>query len=143
MKKLIFLALFIPFLAKAQFKIVNTSTTNLLELRTGTWPLTLQKVTKESETYYVLLFRDQEYSNEVIMKTIRFADLEQLKYFQKGLSTLKTGTNGDIAEFKEYSIKKVDDKKEGTWYVLNAGDGGVTNFQQPDADKMIAAIVGL
>jgi len=144
MKKLILISLFIPFAAKAQFRIVNTATTNLLELRSGTWPINLVKVTKESDTYYELQFRDQEYANGVIMKTLRFRDIEQLKYFQKGLSTLKTGTNGDIAEFKDYSIKRVDLKQETTWYTLNCGEsGGVTNFQQPEADKMIAAILSL
>ena len=73
------------------------------------------------------------------MKTLRFRDLEQLKYFQKGLSTLKNGSNGDVAEFKDYTIKRVDKKKEGSWYTLTF-DGGITNFQQPEADKMIAVI---
>jgi hypothetical protein len=139
MKKLIWLSLFIPFFGKAQFKITNTSTTSLVELRAGTWPINLQKVMKESDTAYVLSFRTQEYTNAVIMKTLRFRDLEQLKYFQKGLSTLKTGATGDMAEFKDYTIKRVDLGKEGTWYTLTY-DGGLTNFQQLEADKMIAAI---
>jgi hypothetical protein len=143
MKKYIIILLFAPCMANAQFKIVNTSTTNLLELRTGTWPINLQKITKESDTYYALQFRDQEYANEVIMKTLRFTDLDQLKYFQKGLSALKNGTTGDIAEFKDYTIKRVDVKKEGTWYILNCGEGALTNFQQPEADRMIAAITNL
>jgi hypothetical protein len=90
----------------------------------------------------VLVFRSQEYINEVIMKTLRFPNLEQLKYFQKGLSTLKTGSTGDVAEFKDYTIKRIDKKKEGSWYTL-VFDGGLTNFQQPEADKMIAVISSL
>ena len=132
-----------PFVTKAQFKIVNVSTTNILELRSGTWPITLQKVTKESDTTYVLLFRDQQYTDDVIMTTYKFKDMEQFKYFQKGLTALKTGNNGDVAKFKDYTIKRVDIKKEGTWYVLNCADGGITNFQQPEANKIIAAIVNL
>jgi hypothetical protein len=139
MKKLFLIYLFIPFAVKAQFKIVNTATIDLLNLRPATWPINLQRVTKESDTCYVLVFRSQEYINEVIMKTLRFRDLEQLKYFQKGLSTLKNGSNGDVAEFKDYTIKRVDKKKEGSWYTLTF-DGGITNFQQPEADKMIAVI---
>ena len=140
MKKLIWISLFIPFFGNAQFKIVNISTTNLLELRADTWPINLQKVTKASDTCYVLTFRTQEYTNAKIMKTLRFASLEQLKYFQKGLSTLKTGNTGDVAEFKDYTIKRVDlNKKEGIWYTLSF-DGGLTNFQQIEADRMIAAI---
>lgn len=143
MKKLILISLFLPFIAKAQFKIVNTATTNLLELRSGAWPINLQKVTKESDTYYELQFRDQGYTNTVIMKSLRFRDLEQLKYFQKGLSSLKTGVNGDVAEYKDYTIKRIDVKKEGIWYTLNLGEGALTNFQQPEADKIIATIASL
>jgi hypothetical protein len=142
MKKLILISLFIPFAAKAQFTIVNTSTINLAELRTGTWPLNLQRVIKESDTCYVLQFRDQQYTNEVVMTTLRFPNLGQLKYFQKGLSALKNGSTGDIAKFKEYTIKRVDVKKEGSCYILNCGEGATTNFQQSEADKMIAAISG-
>jgi hypothetical protein len=140
MKKLILILFLLPFLAKAQFTIVNTSTTSLVELRSGTWPLTLSRIIKESDTCYVLDFRDQQYTTDINMSSLRFGDLKQLKFFQKGLSALKSGTTGDIAKFKEYTIKRMDVKKQGIWYVLTCNDGSLTNFQQPEADKMIAAI---
>ncbi|PWT70725.1 MAG: hypothetical protein C5B59_20190 [Bacteroidetes bacterium] len=143
MKKLILISLLLPAIAKAQFTIVNTSTTNLVELRAGTWPLNLQRVIKESDTCYVLQFRDQQYATDVIMTTLRFGNTEQVRYFQKALSALKSGSNGDIARFKDYTVKRVDVKKEGTWYVLNGSEGSVTNFIQKEADMMIAAIQGL
>ncbi len=129
MKKLIFLSLFIPFFAKAQFTISNSSTTSLLEIREGTWPLDLQRVIKETDTCYVLEFRDQQYTNVVNMSTLRFGDMKQLKYFQKALSALKTGNTGDIAKFKDYTLKRVDVKKDGIWYTLMCGDGELINFQ--------------
>ncbi len=141
MKQLIFLALFLPFAAKAQFTIVNNSTVSLLELRQGEkWPINLQRVTKESDTCYVLQFRDQQSSISDIMTDLRFPNLTQLKYFQQGLTALKKGATGDIAKFKDYTIKRVDIKKEGTWYILSCELGAITNFKQPEADKMIAAI---
>jgi hypothetical protein len=140
MKKFLFLLLLTPALAKAQFTIVNISTTNLLELRNGTWPLTLERQIKELDTCYVLDFRDQQTTTDVNMATLRFGDLNQLKYFQKGLSSLKNGHSGDIARFKEYTIKRMDVKKQGSLYVLTCNDGALTNFQQPEADKMIATI---
>jgi hypothetical protein len=140
MKKLIFLSLFIPFVAKAQFTITNSSTTSLLDLRQGTWPLELQRIIKETDTCYVLEFRDQQYTSVVNMSTLRFGNLQQLKFFQQGLSALKKGTTGDIARFKDYTIKRVDVKRDGIWYTLCCGDGESTNFVQSDADKMIAAI---
>jgi hypothetical protein len=144
MKKLIFIALLSPFAVKAQFTIVNTSTLNLVELRSGgTWPINLQRVIKESDTSFVLQFRDQQYTNEVIMTALRFSDMQQLKYFQKALAALKNGSTGDIAKFKDYTVKRVDVNREGVQYILICGEGGTTNFRQPEADKMIAAIVHL
>jgi len=139
MKNFLLLILFSPLAMKAQFKIINSATINIADVRQGTWPISLQRITKESDTCYVLQFRTQEDNNSVIIKTLKFRDLGQLKYFQQGLAALKSGNNGDVAEFKEYTIKRVDVYKEGTSYILTC-DGGITNFQQPEADKMIAAI---
>jgi hypothetical protein len=144
MKKLIFISLFIPFAAKAQFTIVNTSTLDLVELRQrGTWPINLQRIIKESDTSYMLQFRDQQYSSDVIMANLRFRNMQQMKYFQKALAALKNGSNGDIAKFKDYTVKRVDVYKEGIQYILICNEGATTNFKQPDADKMITAITHL
>jgi len=141
MKRLIVLLLVIPFFSKAQFTIVNNSTTSLVDLRTGTWPLSLQRIIKETDTVYALQFRDQGYTNDVITSMLRFSNVEQLRYFEKALSALKNGSTGDIAKFKDYTIKRLDVKKEGVYYIINcAAAGETTNFQQGEADKMIAAI---
>lgn len=147
MKKLIVLAFLLPVLAKAQFVIVNSSTTSLIEPRTGKWPLDLQRVIRESDTCYVLVFRDQQEAAEVDMSTLKFGDIIQLKYFQQALTALKGNGTGTTAKFKDYSIKRMDVKKLGekgtVWYVLTCNDGSMTNFQQPEADKMITAIKSL
>ncbi|HXL73171.1 MAG TPA: hypothetical protein VN963_06050 [bacterium] len=141
MKKMLFLSLFIlPFISKAQFTITNSSTTSLLQVREGTWPMELQRIIKETDTCYVLEFRDQEYSNVVNMSTLRFGNMQQVKYFMQGLAALKKGNTGDIARFKDYSVKRIDVKGTGIWYTLSCGEGELTNFQQSDADKMITAI---
>ena len=139
MKNFLLLILLLPLAMKAQFKIVNSATINIADVRQGTWPISLQRITKPSDTCYVLQFRTQEYNNSVIIKTLKFRDLGQLRYFQQGLAALKTGNNGDVAEFKDYTIKRVDVYKEGISYILTC-DGGLTNFQQPEADRMMAAI---
>jgi hypothetical protein len=144
MKKLIILSLFAtPFFAKAQFTITNSSTTSLLELRQGTFPLELQRVIKEMDTCYELEFRDQQYTTEVNMSTLKFGNLQQLRYFMQALAVLKKGNTGDIAKFKDYTVKRVDVKKEGIWYTLICGEGEVTNFQQSEADQMVATIKSL
>jgi hypothetical protein len=145
MKKLIILSLFaMPFFAKAQFTITNSSTTSLLELRQGgTFPLELQRVIKETDTCYVLEFRDQQYTSVVNMSTLKFGNLQQLRYFMQALAVLKKGNTGDIAKFKDYTVKRVDVKKEGIWYTLICGEGEVTNFQQSEADTMVATIKSL
>ena len=139
MKKFFLIFLLLPFALHAQFRIVNSATNNLMDVRQGTWPISLQRITKPTDTFYVLQFRTQEYMNSVIMKTLKFNDIQQLKYFQQGLTALKTGNTGDVAEFKDYTIKRVDVNKDGIWYILTC-DGCQTNFQQPEADRMIAVI---
>jgi hypothetical protein len=144
MKKLIILSLFAtPFFAKAQFTISNSSTTSLLELRQGTFPLELQRVIKETDTCYELEFRDQQYTSVVNMSTLKFGNLQQLRYFMQALAVLKKGNTGDIAKFKDYTVKRVDVKKDGIWYTLICGEGEVTNFQQSEADKMVTTIKSL
>jgi len=147
MKKLFVLFFLVPCIAKAQFTIVNTSTISLMEPRTGNWPLDLQRIIKESDTSYVLAFRDQQESQSVNMETLKFGNVGQLKYFGQGLMALTKGNTGDIAKFKDYTIKRMDVKKAGTkgtvWYVITCNDGTMTNFQQPEADRMIAAIKSL
>jgi hypothetical protein len=141
MKKMLILSLVIlPFISKAQFTITNSSTTSLLQVREGTWPMELQRIIKETDTCYVLEFRDQEYSNVVNMSTLRFGNMQQVKYFMLGLAALKKGNTGDIAKFKDYTVKRIDVKGTGIWYTLSCGEGELTNFQQSDADKMITAI---
>ena len=137
MKKMLILSLFIlPFISKAQFTITNSSTTSLLQVRDGTWPMELQRIIKETDTCYVLEFRDQEYSNVVNMSTLRFGNMQQVKYFMQGLAALRKGNTGDIAKFKDYTVKRIDVKGTGVWYTLSCGEGELTNFQQSDARKL-------
>ena len=144
MKKLFVLFFLVPCFAKAQFTITNTSTVSLMEPRTGDWPLDLQRTIKESDTCYVLNFRDRQETDGVNMETLKFGNVGQLRYFEQGLIALSKGNTGDIAKFKDYTVKRMDVKKAGqkevVWYVLTCNDGAMTNFQQPEADRMIAAI---
>jgi hypothetical protein len=144
MKRLFFVFFLAPCFAKAQFTITNTSTISLMEPRTGNWPLDLQRVIRESDTCYELAFRDQQESQSVNMETLKFGNRSQLKYFEQGLEALEKGNTGDVAKFKDYTIKRMDVKKQGqkgmVWYILQCNDGTMTNFQQPEADRMIAAI---
>src|SRR6202012_5490837 len=98
----------------------------------------------ESDTSYVLNFRDQQESQSVNMETLKFGNLGQLKYFGQGLMALTKGNTGDIAKFKEYTVKRMDVKKQGqkgsVWYVLTSNDGTMTQFQQGELDRMVAAI---
>jgi hypothetical protein len=202
MKKLILIALIVPFFTKkseAQFTLSNSSTVSLVELRSASdaWPLDLQRVIKQTDTSYALNFRDQQYANTVVMSTLKFKDKAQVKYFQQALSSLTSLGTGTTANFKGFSIKradkmnfaeadqpvvapdpapapvtktttaksggktakkaapvvaqpappvatkKVSKKVDEVWYLLTCEDGTVTNFQQSEADRMIAAILPL
>jgi hypothetical protein len=142
MKRLILSALFLPFAGKTGHIWVHANSTNLVEVRSGDWPMNLERTIEKSDTSYSLLFRDQQVVTGVVMDTLPFPNLVQLKYFENALSALKTGTNGDIAKFKDYSIKRAEVKREAVWYILRI-KWGLTNFQQPESDIMIRTIKNL
>jgi hypothetical protein len=110
-----------------------------MTVRLAPWLINMQRVIYYTDTCYAIQFRDQSMVNAVSLKTMDLETIEQLKYFKEGLLTLKKGQNGDIAEFRNYSIKKVGTKKETAWYILNY-DGAVTNFQEAQANRMIFII---
>lgn len=139
MKKIFLVALFFALAGLVGFDGNGSASTNLLEVRAGTWPINLERDIDFRDTSYSLIFRDQSVITGVVLDTLPFADLRQLKYFQKGLTVLKTGNNGDIAKYNDYSIKRTDKRGEGTWYLLRY-QWGETNFQQPEADLMINTI---
>ncbi|HTQ29051.1 MAG TPA: hypothetical protein VMI35_13025 [Puia sp.] len=141
MKKWILCAVFIPFARWSGRPPISSSTT-LVEVRTGAWPILLERSIERFDTTFSLQFRDESVVNEVVMDTLPFTDIHQLRYFEKALSTLKTANNGDIAKFKEYSIKRADKKYDGVWYILRY-QWGMTDFRQTEADIMISTIKGL
>jgi hypothetical protein len=143
MKKFILVVLVIPFAGFTAFRFIYPSTTNLLEVRPDPWPINLQRTIDRRDTSYALEFRDQQVLSGVLLDTLPFANLQQLRYLEQGLSALKKGHNGDIATYEDYSIKRTEViKKDSVWYILR-GAGGLTNFQQPEADKLISFIRGL
>lgn len=142
MKRLLLCAILLPFAGKDGPGSTPLSSTSLVEIRSGEWPMSLERTIENRDTSYSLLFRDEQVVKGVAMDTLQFPDLEQLRYLGKALSALKTGTNGDIAKFKNYSVQRADKKYEGTWYILR-DKWGLTSFQQPEADIMTHAIKGL
>jgi hypothetical protein len=124
------------------FKNMSYPTVDLMTVRLEPWPINLQRVIYYTDTCYAFQFRDQSTMSSVAIKTMDLETLEQLKYFEDGLTTLKKGSNGDIAEFRNYSIKKVGTKKENSWYILSY-DHAVTNFQEPQVNRMIYIINSL
>jgi hypothetical protein len=112
---------------------------NLVQVRLAPWPINMQRIVYYTDTCYAIQFRDQSTMNAVAYKTMDLETMEQLKYFKEGLLTLKKGQNGDVAEFRNYSIKKVGTTKANTWYILSY-DGAVTNFQEAQANRIIYII---
>ena len=142
MKQLFFSLLIIPFAGRVWFNRIPLHNDKPVEIRSGEWPIMLQRTIEQSDTTYSLQFRDAQVLSVPVMDTLPFPDLSQLKYFEKALTTLKTGHNGDIARFKNYSIVRADKKYEGTWYILKL-KWSLTNFRQSEADLMINTIRGL
>jgi hypothetical protein len=141
MKKPTFLILF-P-LTILSWLPLDPSATNLADVRTGDWPMNLERDIDRRDTSYSLIFRDQQYLNFVMMDTLEFENLGQLRYFGQALDVLKKGHDGDQANFSNYSIKRTDKRFDGgTWYMLKI-KFGLTDFQQPEADIMRKTIAGL
>ena len=155
MKKLIFLFVLLPFVAvkaKAQFTISNTSTITIAELRTGDWPLQLQRIVKHNDTMYLLTFRDKQYPNNHNVSTLKFGNLVQLRYLEQGLTYLMTADDGTEATYKGFSIKRTDDKsstdrkakkKIAKFTLVCTDEGDVTDIQQAEADALVKAIKSL
>jgi hypothetical protein len=119
---------------------LDPSGVNLADVRTGQWPMNLERDIDRRDTSYSLIFRDQQYEDVVVMDTLGFENLGQLKYFGQALNVLKKGHNGDIANFKDYSVKRTDNRLQGgVWYILRI-KFGLTDFQQPEADIMCKTI---
>src|ERR1700753_1100891 len=138
MKKLLLSALLLPVFGIR----AGAPTENLVEVRGGVWPINLEKNVDGGVVSYSLIYRDQASMNGNVLDTLPFDNLQQLQYFAKGLSALKAGHNGDIARFKDYTLKRADKKFDGVWYMLNY-QSGQTSFQQPEADIMGKTIGGL
>jgi hypothetical protein len=139
MKSLLIISLFLHTPANHGLHKAPYPAVDLMEVRLAPWSINLQRVIYYTDTCYAVQFRDQAAMNTVAYRTLDLETLEQLKYFKDGLLTLKKGHSGDIAEFRNYSLKKVGTKKEDAWYILNY-DGSVTNFQEAQANRMIFII---
>jgi hypothetical protein len=139
MKRLILSTLFLPFVGGYGFTRVDPSTTNLADVRSGKWPISLERWIERRDTSYMLLFRDQQVMNAEVMDSLPIANLRQLRYLDQALTSLKKAGNGEIATFKDYSIKRSDKKFGGTFYLLRFQEGA-TEFGQPEADILSATI---
>src|SRR5450432_544862 len=132
----------IPLHGKALLTKTDSIAVDSYEVRLAPWQITMKRIIGETDTCYYLLFRDQHAVISVSMTTMEFENLEELKYVAKGLATLKNGSNGDIAEYEHFTIKKWQPptvKKEDAWYILSYG-AAVTNFQQAQANRLIYII---
>src|SRR6185437_442930 len=118
---------------------VGSPRTTSVEIRGGSFPISLERTTDRPGVSFSLIFRDQTEMQANVLDTLDFANAEQLRYFSKGLGALKAGSNGDIARFKDYTITRADQKFVGTWYIVRP-EYGETKFQQPEADMITKTI---
>ena len=138
MKRLFLSALILP-VAALIYSWTAVKPPDSVEVRSGQWPIHLDRTTDRPGVSFSLIFRDQTVLVENVLDTLDFADVGQLRYFDQGLNALKKGTNGDCARFKDYTITRADKKYEGVYYILRA-DYGQTVFRQPEADIISKAV---
>jgi hypothetical protein len=138
MKRLFLSALILPVVAGI-YSWTAAGPPGSVEIRSGLWPIHLERTTDRPGVSFSLIFRDQSEPIANVLDTLDFADIGQLKYLDSGLVSLKRGANGDCAHFKDYSITRADKKFDGVYYILRA-DYGQTVFRQPEADNISKAI---
>jgi hypothetical protein len=137
MKKLILCFVGFP-LASTNFPFSE----RIVEVRSGEWPISLAYDRENPQQEYFLEFRDQQVLTGVVLDTLPLANIQQVKYLGQALSALKTGHSGDIAKFKDYSIKRTDSTRKDHCYLLRY-KWGLTNFKQAEADILINSIRNL
>lgn len=137
--KRLFISALILTLAAVIYSWTAVKPPDSVEIRTGQWPIHLERTTDRPGVSFSLIFRDQSESIANVLDTLDFSDIGQLRYFDAGLTALKKGTNGDCAHFKDYTITRADKKYEGLFYILRA-DFGQTVFRQPEADIISKAV---
>jgi hypothetical protein len=142
MKYMLMISLFLHTSPGSWFNKTSYPEVDLLQVRLAPWQINMQRIIYFTDTCYALQFRDQSKMNSVNIKTMDLETLEQLKYFRDGLTTLKKGNTGDVAVFRNYSLKKVGTKKDNAWYILSYDDA-VTNFQEAQANRIIYIINNL
>jgi hypothetical protein len=138
MKKLLFSLALFPLAGNSGFN-GDPITKNLAEVRTGAWPINLERWIGRRDTSYALIFRDEAIMNGSVLDTLPFPNIGQLRYFQQALDALKKSNDGETANFTDYSLKKSDSRIEGTSYILRYQDGE-TIFKQPEADILRSTI---
>ena len=141
MKKLLLSVLLLPLAGTVGLHGTKSPNPNAVEIRSGEWPMSMERAADRSGVSYSLIFRNQGEEKDIILDTLVFPNLQQLNYFGKALTALKAGNNGDIATFKNYTLKRVDKKFDGVWYILRAAYG-ITDFRQQEADLMNKTIQG-
>ena len=141
MKKVFLSLLLIPFAGIGRFDNSALHSKKPVEIRSGDWPIILERSVDRADTSYSIQFRDMQVMNASVMDTLLFPDVTQLKYFEKALTTLKAGSTGDMARFKTYSVTKTN-KKDGAWYILKL-KWTATDFKQSEADLLAKTIAGL
>ena len=114
-----------------------SSTITIADVRTGKWPISLEKWTGHRDTAFVLLFRDQGVMVAEVMDTLPFKNLTQLKYLDSAFAGLNN--NGDVATFSTFSIKRNTSRIDGTSYLLRYQEG-TTEFRQPEVDILRGTI---
>jgi hypothetical protein len=142
MKKVFLCLLLMPFAGIGRFDSSSLRSKKPVEIRSGDWPIILERSINNYDTSYSIQFRDMQVSTSSVLDTLALPDLTQLKYFEKALTTLKAGSTGDMARFKNYSLTRTDKKNEGTWYILRL-KWTLTDFKQSEADLLVKTIRGL
>lgn len=141
MKKILLIASLLPLAGLLGFTVARSHFSDKVDVRTGQWPIFIERVYGQKGVNYLLQFRDQGSIRAVVMDTVVLATQRDLKYLDEALVSLKKGHSGDVASFDNFSVGRADKPGKVIWYTLK-DNLGVTDFQQPEADIISKAANG-
>ena len=135
-KALSLLLLYLPFHTLAQIKVIKKPTL-IVDVGNNFWPLKLEKDIVDSDTAYLVEFRDASYTQLIDLKLIRFSKVE-LKEFAAALSQVL------IASLKDQVVipKAIISKEKGPFGIIYYQlyyDHALCNMKEKQVRKLIDA----
>lgn len=135
--RIIFVLVFMPMCFKSFAQTVIKKPVTLVKLGYSWRKANLDRYIIDSDTSYQFIFPNDEYSQVIDIKIIKFTK-ESLKKFAKAFTTAQAAGVGDRVLMDEYSIVK--ERELGITYFTLYNDGGWLTLYSSSVKKLLETI---